>query len=309
MKCFKIDLNEIPKVMLLGKESLIPPRCHYSRSITEYVLYVVVSGSLKLYVNGSLITLVAGDVYLFGKGDSQKPAESSFCEYYYIHFQSESLREMDMDYEEYISLLHKKHDACMRTDAFSLGCYEYLTVYVAQKNHISQEKLLDSMKKLLQQSVMTTMCKLPERRLEVSNALSTLLIRLESNSMKEAGRNDLKFRKIYDTAREIASYIERHYAQAITGEDIEEKFFLTFDHANRIFHKTMGCSIIKYRNIVRIQYAKAKMRATNMPVKEIAAEVGFENTHYFSRIFKKNEGLTPSEYKRKFLEIPEDLDE
>ena len=116
----------------------------------------------------------------------------------------------------------------------------------------------------------------------------------------------MKFRKIYDTAREIAAYIERHYAEAITGEDIEEKFFLTFDHANRIFHKTMGCSIIKYRNIVRIQYAKAKMRATNMPVKEIAMEVGFENAHYFSRMFKKNEGLSPSEYKRKFLEILED---
>lgn len=306
MKCFKIDLNEIPKVILLGKETLIPPRCHYSRGITEYVLYVVIGGSLKLYVNGSLLTLVAGDVYLFQKGDNQKPVESSFCEYYYVHFQSENIHAIDMDYEEYIGLLHKKHDECMRTDAFGFGCYDYLKVYVAQKNHIPQGKLFDRMKELMQGSVMTTACKLPERRLSVSNALSTLLIQLESNGMKEAGRNDLKFRKIYDTAREIASYIERHYAEAITGEDIEEKFFLTFDHANRIFHKTMGCSIIKYRNIVRIQYAKAKMRATNMPVKEIAMEVGFENAHYFSRMFKKNEGLSPSEYKRKFLEILED---
>lgn len=309
MKCFKIDLNEVPKVILLGKESLIPPRLHYSRSLTEYVLYVVIGGSLKLYVNGSLITLVAGDIYLFNKGDNQRPVESSFCEYYYVHFQTENIREIEMEYEEYISLLHKKHDECMRTDAFSYGCYEYLKVYVAQQNRISQGKLFDRMKDSMQHSVMTTACKLPERRLEVSGALSTLLIQLESNSMKEAGRNDLKLRKIYDTAREIASYIERHYADAITGEDIEEKFFLTFDHANRIFHKTMGCSIIKYRNIVRIQYAKAKMRATNMPVKEIAVEVGFENAHYFSRIFKKNEGLSPSEYKRKFLEVMEEESE
>lgn len=95
MKCFKIDLNKIPKVILLGKETLIPPRCHYSRTVTEYVLYIVVGGSLKLCVNGSVIMLAAGDVYLFSKGDNQKPVESSFCEYYYVHFQAENVREID----------------------------------------------------------------------------------------------------------------------------------------------------------------------------------------------------------------------
>ena len=50
------------------------------------------------------------------------------------------------------------------------------------------------------------------------------------------------------------------------------------------------------------------MRATNMSFKEIALETGIENTHYFSRIFKKIEGLSPSEYKKKFLK-PNDREE
>lgn len=48
MKCFQIDLNELPKVALWGKEALIPPRLHYSRYLTEYVMYVVIKGELKL---------------------------------------------------------------------------------------------------------------------------------------------------------------------------------------------------------------------------------------------------------------------
>lgn len=50
MKCFQIDLNELPKVALWGKEALIPPRLHYSRYLTEYVMYVVIKGELKLMV-------------------------------------------------------------------------------------------------------------------------------------------------------------------------------------------------------------------------------------------------------------------
>lgn len=305
MKCFKMDLNEVPKVILLGKETLIPPRVHYSRCVNEYVMYVMVAGDLKLCVNGETVTLVSGDIYLFQKGDHQEPLESSFCEYYYIHFRSDGISEMKLGEREYLELLRKKRDDCMMTDAFSSKCYEFLQVFVAQKNHIPQGETFENIKELMQNSVLNTECKLPDKRLAVSNALSMILIKLESNCMKEAGRNELMIRKHYEIAREIASYLERHYAEPITGETIEQKFFMTFDHANRIFHKTMGCTIIKYRNIVRIQYAKAKMRATNMTVKEIALESGFENVHYFSRMFKKNEGLSPSEYKKKFLIVPE----
>ena len=67
--------------------------------------------------------------------------------------------------------------------------------------------------------------------------------------------------------------------EAISGERIAQEFYLNFDYANRIFRKITGCTIVRYRNSVRIQHAKAKMRAINAPVKEIAAELGFENVH------------------------------
>ena len=58
----------------------------------------------------------------------------------------------------------------------------------------------------------------------------------------------------------------------------------------------MGCSIIKYRNRVRINEAKFRIAATDMNMSEIADFVGFGNVYYFSRIFKKIEGVAPSDY-------------
>lgn len=308
MECFQMDLTEVLRVVLLGKESLIPPRTHYSRYLTEYVMYVIVSGSMRLKVNGRAETLEAGDIWLFRKGDSQEPMDSSFCEYYYVHFQAERIYDLKLSEIEYSCRLRKKQEQYLTADSFSAECYDFMKVIVKRRNHVADKELFESIRTLMQNSILTTECRQPERRLEISGAVAAVLIKLEGNNIREVKSISEDNRKNYDTARKIADYIELHYAEPISGENIEREFYLTFDYANRIFHKIMGCTIIKYRNIVRIQHAKARMRATNMSFKEIALEAGIENTHYFSRIFKKIEGLSPSEYKKKFLK-PYDREE
>lgn len=303
MKYFEIDLNSVPKVSLLGKEALIPPRTHYSRYISEYVLYVVISGSLELNINGNTETLVRGDIYLFQAGDKQEPIKSSFCEYYYIHFYSDYVKEIALDDNEYTNLLRKKYELCFRTDSFTSACYEFLNVTLPTKSHISDPTLFNKIIDTLQNNILTAECKLPEKRLAVSSAVSSVLLKTESANVHKNGNSEQKLGKGYDTVRAIASYIEERCTESISSEDIEKRFFLTFDYANRIFRNIMGCTIVRYRNIARIQYAKAKIRAANQPIKEIAMDVGFENVHYFNRVFKKFEGLSPSEYKQKFNQI------
>lgn len=306
MKCFNIDLNVILKIILLGKETLIPPRLHYCRYITEYVLYVVVKGNLNLNVNSRTIHLVAGDIYLFKRGDYQEPLESSFCEYYYIHFLSDQISETELEMLEYVNLHNQKLHQCMQTDSFSPKCYDYLNILIRQSNHISSADTLDNITNILQNNIMTTEYKTPEKRFYLSTAVASILLKLEYLDVNPSNTVEQSLEKQIDIARKISSYIEHHYTEPISSEDIEHEFLLTFDYANRVFKKVMGCTIIKYRNAVRIQYAKAKMRATNMAIKEIALDIGFENIYYFSRTFKMVEGLSPSEYKRKFIRIQDD---
>lgn len=248
MKCFQIDLNELPKVALWGKEALIPPRLHYSRYLTEYVMYVVIKGELKLMVNEDVVVLGTGDVYIFCNGDLQESLESSFCEYYYVHFCSESLCETELDEAEYSDLINKKRGLCLTADAFSSRCYEFLDVYVKQKTHIYPGELFDSIKELMQNNILTTESKYPEKRLAVSNALSTVLVKLESSSIGTPKSDKSNTRRGYDTARAIAEYIELHYAESITGSLIERKFFLTYDYVNDILYTVKEVSEIIHTN-------------------------------------------------------------
>ena len=303
MKYFQIDLNELPKILLLGRETLIPPRVHFTRRLTEYVLYVVTRGELRLNVNSHPLTLSPGDVYLFARGDRQAPLESGFCEYYYIHFRFDQISELELDEAMYAMHLQKKQEEYLRTDAFSLKCYDYLKVLIRQNMHISDEAKFERLADMLQRNILNAGHKEPLKRFEVSAALSSFLLELEACYIPKSNPGEKKAEKTYDIARRIAAYVEHHCSDVITSEHIEQEFFLSFDHANRVFRKVMGCTIIKYRNMVRIQYAKAKMRATNMSIKEIAMELGFDNVHYFSRVFRQHEGISPSDYKRKFMRI------
>lgn len=71
MKCFDINLNTVLKINLFDKETLIPPRLHVSRTVTEYIIYVIVAGELHLVQNGDELVLTAGDVFFFDRRDGQ----------------------------------------------------------------------------------------------------------------------------------------------------------------------------------------------------------------------------------------------
>ncbi len=309
MRFYSIDNNLLPKVLLLGKETLIPPRKHLTRCLTEHVLYIVVRGTLELSVNGEPVSLAPGDICLFGAGDEQEPRSVGFCQYYYVHFQSDSLRILPETEDSYAAYLLDKQEQMMKTDFFSPKCYDYLTVRLRMKNHVEDEKEFSGICEAIQCCTLSSECRFPEKRFTVSAAVAALFLKLENLSSSAKNDHPKNPVRMYETVRKIAAYIEEHYAEPITGADIGESFFLSFDYCNRIFGKIMGCSIIRYRNMVRIQHAKALIRTSDPSVGEAAAAVGFENTYYFSRAFKKEEGLSPTEYKRKFMKLQDDRKE
>ena len=231
--------------------------------------------------------------------------ESSFCEYFYVHFQWDSVWEEELTESEYIQRVQHKREISIRTDSFSARCYDFLEILVSRKLHISDDTLFNEITEILQQNILTAGHKELEKRYALSTSIGSILLKLETNHAQISGSGE-KLEKTYDTARKIASYIEQHYADPISGKSIEQMFFITFDYANRVFRRMMGCSIVKYRNIVRIQNAKARIRTTDLRIMEIAAEQGFDDIHYFSRVFKQIEGLSPMDYKRKFMKLSED---
>ena len=70
----------------------------------------------------------------------------------------------------------------------------------------------------------------------------------------------------------------------------------------RCFHEWAGKSPVEYRNMIRLSNAQTMLRYTDMRIAEISATVGFDDPFYFCRIFKKNLGLSPQNYRKKKAE-------
>ena len=104
----------------------------------------------------------------------------------------------------------------------------------------------------------------------------------------------------YLYAKNIASFVEDNYKTIESSYDIEKEFNLNFDYLNRVFKSVMNISIMKYRNVVRINAAKEMLKTSDLSITQIANDVGFSDIYYFSRAFKKQEGIAPSEYKISF---------
>ncbi|MGG6312117.1 response regulator [Paenibacillus macerans] len=92
--------------------------------------------------------------------------------------------------------------------------------------------------------------------------------------------------------------IEERYSQIeLTVSVIAGLLSITPNYLSRIFHQKTGSTCIEYITSVRVEQAKKLLSSSPMKSYQIAEQVGYANTHYFSALFKKNTGLSPSEYR------------
>lgn len=91
-------------------------------------------------------------------------------------------------------------------------------------------------------------------------------------------------------------YIQRHYNEEITLNQISEYVNLSPQHFSKIFKESTNYKFVDWVNNLRISKAKELMNGSTLTIKEICFQVGYQDPNYFSRIFKKYVGLTPTEY-------------
>ncbi|NER12514.1 helix-turn-helix domain-containing protein [Leptobacterium flavescens] len=93
-------------------------------------------------------------------------------------------------------------------------------------------------------------------------------------------------------------FIHDNLTERIYLDDISRNVGLSKFHLHRNFKHFTGCSPLEYLTYYRIENAKAKLKYSDEPIKDIAWSCGFENIHYFPVIFKKHTGYTPSQYRK-----------
>lgn len=99
---------------------------------------------------------------------------------------------------------------------------------------------------------------------------------------------------------EIKKHLDEHYAEKITLDDLAKRFFINKFYLSKIFKETYGTTVNNYLISKRITRAKQLLRFTDMTVDEIGVAVGMGDANYFSRMFRKVEGTSPSEYRKQW---------
>lgn len=91
-------------------------------------------------------------------------------------------------------------------------------------------------------------------------------------------------------------HINRHFTEEVTLNDIANYVNLSPQHFSKIFKEATGFGYIEWINNLRITKARELMNSTDKTIKEICFLVGYNDPNYFSRIFKKYIGISPTDY-------------
>ena len=105
-----------------------------------------------------------------------------------------------------------------------------------------------------------------------------------------------KNRSILKTA---VDFIDEHYMdEDISLNTAANVANVSSNHFSALFSQNMGQTFIEYLTSLRMNKAKELLRCTGMRSSEIAGEIGYKDAHYFSYLFKKTQGMTPSDYRK-----------
>ncbi len=100
-----------------------------------------------------------------------------------------------------------------------------------------------------------------------------------------------------DIIEKAQNYIAENYQKDIVLDDVSKQLQISPYYFSKLFKKKVGKNFIEYLTNIRIEKAKELLRNSTKSMKEICMEVGYSDSNYFSRTFKKNVGVSPTEYK------------
>ena len=105
---------------------------------------------------------------------------------------------------------------------------------------------------------------------------------------------------LVELARE---YVEEHYYENLMLTDVAQKAGISAGYLSTLFQRQLSRGFVDYLNEIRIEHACAYLRQNYLKTYEIAYKVGFRDEKYFSRVFKKIKGLSPSEYRKQNQQV------
>ncbi|MBO4991611.1 MAG: response regulator [Firmicutes bacterium] len=100
----------------------------------------------------------------------------------------------------------------------------------------------------------------------------------------------------------ITRYLQEHLAEDVSLGVLSEEFHLNPQYISQLFKSEIGVNFLTYLTNIRMEKAKKLLLSTALSIAEVSEQSGYEDYRVFTKVFKKAEGITPSQYRRDFLE-------
>lgn len=237
----------------------------------DYQLLYVVSGKTHFYFNGKERIVSAGHMVLYQPRQEQK--YNYFCEdkpeVYWIHFTGSDVK----------NILHK-YEIPMDDPVFYSGAsavYTYLFKEIINEIQTRKVGYEDLLTMYLQQ-----------------------IFLLIQRSRQE--RNPLVSSYIQEEMEYARRYFNEHYNESISIEEYAQSRGMSVSWFQRNFKQFINHSPTQYILMTRVNNAASLLETTNYNMAEISAIVGYDDQLYFSRLFRKLKGMSPSQYRKLLTE-------
>ena len=249
----------------IGELQALAPHTSSRSNLQSYLFFTVLSGSGELIYDGKKHDLKKGDMVFI---DCRKPyshtTDVNLWSLRWCHFYGPTL---SFVYEKYVERGGRPTFRPEETAPF-LSTLDSLYKLASGSDYIRDMRINEEL-----------------------NRLCTLLME-QSWNPEEATTAPKKLSVV-----EVKEYLEQHYADKITLDELSKQFFINKYYLTRVFKEQFGQSITAYLTSLRITHAKQLLRFSEKSVEEIGLKCGLGQLHYFSRVFKEVEGVPPSVYR------------
>lgn len=269
----------------VGKLTAIRPHVSSRSNLASYLFFTVNSGKGKLEYQGQQYELKAGDCVFIDCRNGYKQVASDH-----------TVVEVDKDgkqisrYDELWSLSWIHFDGTIMNAVMS----KYRerggkTIFQCESPHRYQELTMKIFELASSDSYV--------RDMQIAEKLTCLLGYLMEDAWEQesADAHAAPKRKI---VKDIKEYIDLNYKERMSLESLAGQFYVNKEYLAQIFKEEYGFTVNGYISQVRVTKAKNLLRFTDDTMDAIGAAVGIEDGNYFARVFKRVEGISPSEYRK-----------
>ena len=256
----------------IGKLKSLKSHTSKREALDSFLFIIVVSGSGSFTYKGKTYALKTGDhLFIDCKNPySHKSTDSDPWELMWVHFNGSLMNQ----YYHYFT--NKTSSITFRPE-----------------NQSEFNSLLENLITLANK-------KSTDSELLASHLLNSLITRIFTDNTYKTTKN---LDTITDNIKQIKDFLDENFKKKILLDMIADEFFVSKYHMSREFKKAYGITIANYIIAKRITHAKELLRFTDMQIEKISRICGIEDNSYFNKLFRKFEGMTASDYRKKWRGI------